>query len=142
MAEVTVRSKDELEKAQNSKAEIIIIEGELANKIKKTKAVTKVSGVVIAAMIATCATIPLTGGGSVLVVSSLAALSGLDIAVIIAAASIGIALIIAVFRDYEEIEFSNGKMILKLKRKKMSLQLTKMRKSRSERSVHRNMNIF
>lgn len=69
-------------------------------------------------MIATCATIPLTGGGSVLVVSSLAALSGLDIAVIIAAASIGIALIIAVFRDYEEIEFSNGKMILKLKRKK------------------------
>ncbi|HFV6786742.1 hypothetical protein [Escherichia coli] len=93
-------------------------------------------------MIATCATIPLTGGGSVLVVSSLAALSGLDIAVIIAAASIGIALIIAVFRDYEEIEFSNGKMILKLKRKKMSLQLTKMRKSRSERPVHRNMNIF
>ncbi|MCB8832189.1 hypothetical protein LJD42_10865 [Escherichia coli] len=142
MAEVTVRSKDELEKAQKSKAEIIIIEGELANKIKKTKAVTKVSGVVIAAMIATCATIPLTGGGSVLVVSSLAALSGLDIAVIIAAASIGIALIIAVFRDYEEIEFSNGKMILKLKRKKMSLQLTKMRKSRSERPVHRNMNIF
>ncbi|HFV8339274.1 TPA: hypothetical protein ACIABX_002342 [Escherichia coli] len=142
MAEVTVRSKDELETAQNSKAEIIIIEGELANKIKKTKAVTKVSGVVIAAMIATCATIPLTGGGSVLVVSSLAALSGLDIAVIIAAASIGIALIIAVFRDYEEIEFSNGKMILKLKRKKMSLQLTKMRKSRSERPVHRNMNIF
>ena len=142
MAEVTVRSKNEHEKAQNSKAEIIIIEGELANKIKKTKAVTKVSGVVIAAMIATCATIPLTGGGSVLVVSSLAALSGLDIAVIIAAASIGIALIIAVFRDYEEIEFSNGKMILKLKRKKMSLQLTKMRKSRSERPVHRNMNIF
>ncbi|EFE4913520.1 hypothetical protein F6J40_21690, partial [Escherichia coli] len=46
------------------------------------------------------------------------ALSGLDIAVIIAAASIGIALVIAVFRDYEEIEFSNGKMILKLKRKK------------------------
>ncbi|MGV5951676.1 hypothetical protein [Escherichia coli] len=142
MAEVTVRSKDELEKAQNSKAEIIIIEEELANEIKKTKAVTKVSGVVIAAMIATFATIPLTGGGSVLVVSSLAALSGLDIAVIIAAASIGIALIIAVFRDYEEIEFSNGKMILKLKRKKMSLQLTKMRKSRSERPVHRNMNIF
>ncbi len=69
-------------------------------------------------MIATCATIPLTGGGSVFAVSSLAALSGLDIAVIIAAASIGIALIIAVFRDYEEIEFSNGKMILKLKRKK------------------------
>lgn len=142
MAEVTVRSKDELEKAQNSKAEIIIIEEELANEIKKTKAVTKVSGVVIATMIATFATIPLTGGGSVLVVSSLAALSGLDIAVIIAAASIGIALIIAVFRDYEEIEFSNGKMILKLKRKKMSLQLTKMRKSRSERPVHRNMNIF
>ncbi|EKJ82860.1 hypothetical protein [Escherichia coli] len=37
MAEVTVRSKDELEKAQNSKAEIIIIEGELANKIKKQR---------------------------------------------------------------------------------------------------------
>ncbi|EHW0577205.1 TPA: hypothetical protein ACGBCJ_001745 [Escherichia coli] len=113
MAEVTVRSKDELEKAQNSRAEIIIIEGELANKIKKAKAVTKVSGVVIAAMIATCATIPLTGGGSVLAVSSLAALSGLDIAIIIAAASIGIALVIAVFRNYEEIEFSNGKMICK-----------------------------
>ncbi len=37
MAEVTVRSKDELEKAQNSRAEIIIIEGELANKIKKQR---------------------------------------------------------------------------------------------------------
>lgn len=37
MAEVTVSSKDELEKAQNSRAEIIIIEGELANKIKKQR---------------------------------------------------------------------------------------------------------
>lgn len=53
---------------------------------------------------------------SALAAAPIAAMSGFEIAAIIAAASIGITLIIAIFKDYEEIEVGEGRM--KLKRRK------------------------
>lgn len=48
MAEVIVRTKDELEKAKANKVQYITIEGELATKVKRGKTIAKASGVSLA----------------------------------------------------------------------------------------------
>lgn len=116
MSEVIVKTKDELERAKNNKAEYILIKGELATKVKRGKTVVKASGITIALISTALAATPFTGGLSLAAAAPIAAMSGFEIAAIIAAASIGIALLVAVFKDYEEIEASNG--TLKLKRRK------------------------
>ncbi|HAS0861466.1 TPA: hypothetical protein I3314_001538 [Enterobacter hormaechei subsp. xiangfangensis] len=120
MTEVIVRTKDELERAKANKAQYITIEGELATKVKRGKTVAKASGVSLALLTAALAATPFTGGMSALAAAPIAAMSGFEIAAIIAAASIGITLIIAIFKDYEEIEAGDGK--LKLKRRKKEIE--------------------
>lgn len=117
MDQVIVRTKAELERAQENKVEIIRIEGDLANKVRKGKTVAKGSGVALAAIAAALAATPFTGGLSMLGIAPVAAFTGFEIVAIIAAASIGIALIVAVFKDYEEIEAGEGKIILRRRRK-------------------------
>ena len=126
MSTKTVRTKDELKAAQEAKVDEIVIQGELATKIKKAKKITKIgaAGLVVLTTILGAATVtaPVTGGLSYFVaapaVAPAAALTGTEIAVIIVAASVGIALIFAIFKEYEEIEFNPGPPpSLKLKRK-------------------------
>lgn len=117
MDQVIVRTKAELERAQENKVGIIRIEGDLANKVRKGKTVAKASGVTIAAVAAALAATPFTGGLSMVGLAPVAALTGFEIAAIIAAASIGIALIVAVFKDYEEIEAGDGKLVLRRRSK-------------------------
>ncbi|CAM8428451.1 MULTISPECIES: hypothetical protein [Enterobacter] len=117
MNQVIVRTKDELERAQKSKAETIRIEGELANKVRKGKTVAKASGVTLAAIAAVLAATPFTGGLSTMGLLPVAAYTGFEIATIIAAASIGIALLVAVFKDYEEIEAGDGRLVLRRRSK-------------------------
>ncbi|GKX51545.1 hypothetical protein [Budvicia aquatica] len=118
MAEVMVRTKEELKKARNAKVEFIVVEGELADKLKKGKklAYAGIAGTVGATTIAALmAATPVTGGVSFFAVAPIAALTGFEVAAIIAAASIGLTLLIAVFKDYEEIEARDG--MVKLKRR-------------------------
>lgn len=121
MNQVIVRTKAELERAQKNKAEIIRIEGELANKVRKGKTVAKASGVALTAISvaigASLTTTPITGGLSMVGLAPVAAFTGFEIAAIIAAASIGIALIVAAFKDYEEIEAGDGKLVLRRRSK-------------------------
>ena len=90
---VTVTTKEQLKKAKEDKVDVIVVEGELAEKLKRSKkvaiAAAGVSGV---------------------------ALTGIEIASIILAGSIGITLLVGIFKDYEEIEASTSGGI-KLKRK-------------------------
>ncbi|WP_274851932.1 hypothetical protein [Serratia marcescens] len=118
MAQIVVRTKEELEKASKEKADYIIVEGVLADKLQRGKKVAKASGATIAAIAAALAAAPFTGGISTMGVASAAALSGMEIAAIIAAASIGIALIIGLFKDYEEIEVGPGTLKLKRRQQK------------------------
>lgn len=112
-----VTTKSELESAKDDGENEIIVKGELADKLKKSKQVAKLSGVGLAALnvalgAATLAA-PVTGGLSYFAVAPVAALTGLEITAIIAASTLGIALIIALFKDYEEIEYSKEKMVLR-----------------------------
>ncbi len=108
-----VRTKEELKRAKDDKAAEIIIEGELATNVRNTKKIALLGPVVLGVLIALG---PISGGMSFM---AAAAYTGLDIALIIVAVSIGISLIVAIFRDYEEISFEYGppaRLVLKKKR--------------------------
>ncbi len=129
MQTITVTTKEELKKAQEEKVQEIIVSGDLADKLKKAKQITKLGatglGILTAALgigivaapvtggLSMFAAAPVTGGLSMFAAAPVAALTGLEIAAIITASALGIALIIAVFKDYEEISFEKGKMTLK-----------------------------
>ena len=136
MKTVTVRTTEELKQAKENRVDEIIIIGKLANQLKKAKKITTLSGLSIAALTAAAASImtipaatvsaPVTGGIPMMA-SGLAAattttaavtLTGMEIATIVFIASAGIIVIIAIFKDYEEIEFSKERMVLRKKSKK------------------------
>lgn len=117
MQTITVTTKEELKEAQEEKVQEIIVSGDLADKLKKAKQITKLGatglGILTAALGFGIVAAPVTGGLSMFAAAPVAALTGLEIAAIITASALGIALIIAVFKDYEEISFEKGKMTLR-----------------------------
>ncbi|MGY3190551.1 hypothetical protein [Lysinibacillus sp. TE18511] len=117
MSEVTVATKSELEEAKNNKYDVIIVRGELANKLHTAKKITKLSKAALAilgiAMGGAVVAAPLTGGLSFAAAAPIAAATGASIPAIIATSAVGLALIIAVFKDYEEVEFSKDRLRLK-----------------------------
>jgi hypothetical protein len=124
-----VSTKKELEEAKRNKPDKIIVTGELANKLKKSKKILKIGAVGLTVLSASGALViggiaaaPATMGISASAMFftapaavAVGAISGVDIAAIITASSIGIALIIAIFKGYNEIEFSPGKLVLRKK---------------------------
>ncbi|NMX65643.1 hypothetical protein HBO12_22165 [Pseudomonas sp. WS 5059] len=115
MRVITVRTKTELESAKNAGYEQITVQGELADKLKSSKKIAVAGTITVGLLTAALAAVPFTGGLSMAAAAPIAALTGLEIAAIIAAASLGLGLIIALFKGYEEISFEKGKMVLKKK---------------------------
>lgn len=117
---VTVETKSELENAKDQKVPEIIVTGELANKLKKSKNIALLSGAALATLTAALAaaafTAPVTGGLSFLAAAPVAALTGAEIAAIIAVSAIGISLVLAIYKEYDEISYEDGKLKLKRKR--------------------------
>lgn len=118
MTSVIVRTKSDLESAKARGVEEIIVSGKLADDLKKAKTIALAGTGTIAILTAALAAIPFTGGLSVLAAAPVAALTGFEIAAIIAATAVGLALIIAVFKEYEEISYENGKLILRKRAKR------------------------
>lgn len=118
---ITVRNKDELDSAQKNKTKEIIVEGELATKLHDGKNVVKLSAASIAVIGAAIATVPLTGGLSTLAIAPIAAIavmSGAEVALIIAVVFVGLGLLLAIWKGYDEVVFDVGpppKMILRRK---------------------------
>ncbi|MFA7240757.1 MAG: hypothetical protein WC091_11640 [Sulfuricellaceae bacterium] len=115
MSSITVTTKNELESAKNNGYEEIIVSGSLANDLKKSKSIAYAGVTTIGILTAALAAAPFTGGISALAAVPIAALTGFEIAAIIIAASLGITLIIAIFKDYEEISFSDMRLVLRKK---------------------------
>jgi len=112
---IQVSTKNELEEAMKDKYLEIIVKGNLGDKLHKSKKIAYLGVGTIAALITILSAIPFTGGIAVFALAPAAALTGLEISMIVIAASLGIALIVAVFKDYDEISYKDGE--LKLKRK-------------------------
>ncbi len=136
MKTAIVRTAEELKQAKENQVDEMIIIGKLANQLKKAKKITALSGLSIAVLTAATASImtipaatvsaPVTGGISAMVSGLTAAttttaavtLTGMEIATIIFISSVGFIVIIAIFKDYEEIEFSKERMVLRKRSKK------------------------
>lgn len=120
---IIVRTKEELKKAMELKYPEIIAKGDLAKKLKKSKSITKLSTktlkILTVALGAGVVASPLTGGTSLGVslasLVPISALTGIEVAAIVASSFLGVALIIAIFKEYEEIEYSKGKLVLRKK---------------------------
>ena len=112
-----VTTKEELEKAQKSNESEIVIEGELAQKVKNGRKIITVGKLTLITLVGAIGAIPFTGGVSVAAFASVAALTGLEVALITAVAFVGVGLLTSIWKEYEEVEFSYNPLKLKLKRK-------------------------
>jgi hypothetical protein len=122
MNSITVKTKEALKKAKNENYEQTIVIGAFANKVKRAKKVELLAPAALAGLLAvlgiSVAIAPETGGASFYAAAVAgAALTGVEITSIIASASVGIILIVAVFKGYEEISFESGKLVLLKKQK-------------------------
>ena len=121
---VICSTKEELKSAMKRGESEIEVVGKLAKNIKTGKKVAFLGPVAIGALTVALATIPATGGLSTPVVTAalvapIAAKTGLDTAIIIAAASVGVTLIIAIFRDYDvDIEGANNGVKVRMRKKR------------------------
>lgn len=115
----TVATKEELKTARENKLAQIIVVGELADKLKRTKKIATLGAVALAAIVAAvglaAVTAPETAGLSFVALAPVASLSGIEIATIILAASIGLSLILAIYKDYDEVGYKEGELILRRK---------------------------
>lgn len=122
MTTITVNTKEHLKIAIANKYDEIIVEGELAKQLHDSKKITMLSGAGLPALIALGATAtitaPATAGFSFAVAAApVVALTGLEIGLIAVAVFLGVGLILAVYKDYEEIEVDFKKQKIKLRRK-------------------------
>ncbi len=116
MSTMTVKTKEELKKAIASNTNEIIVVGALAANLKKSKKIMTLGAVALPILVAAMAAIPFTGGLSAVVATPIAVLTGVEIAVIIAVNYVGVALIIAIYKDYDVvIETPDGTIIFKKK---------------------------
>jgi hypothetical protein len=102
---MTVKTRDNLESVKDKGVNDITVEGELASKLKTSQRIAQLSAASIAVLISIVGLSPFTGGLSFVRLAPFVAFTGLEISAILIAASIGLALIIAVFRGYEEISY-------------------------------------
>jgi hypothetical protein len=121
MQSASASTLKQLKYAKENNFDEIIVKGDLAKKLKKAKKITALGKVGLGILTATlgAATIaaPVTGGISYLAAAPVAAMTGMEIAAIIAASALGITLVLSLFMGYEEISFKDGELVLRKKQK-------------------------
>lgn len=100
-----VKNRAELQQALDDKVKKIIVHGDLAEKLHTGMKLKNASKWAIALLAISLAASPFTGGLSSAAAVPIAAFTGLEIALIIAVAALGIALIIVLCRDYKKVIF-------------------------------------
>ena len=117
----TVTTNEELKAAQSPGVDEIVVEGKLAGQLKLAKKVALLGGATLAVLstllVTATVTAPVTGGLSYLVAAPVATMTGVEVAAIIAASFLGLALILAIYKDYEEISYEPGRLVLRKKAK-------------------------
>lgn len=117
MKTAQVTTKNALILAKKQGVDEIVVTGSLAKKLDTVKKIATAGTAVIALITTALGAMPFTGGLSAFAAAPVAAMTGFEIAAIITAVSLGIGLIVALFRDYEEISFLNDKLVLRKKKR-------------------------
>lgn len=106
----TVKTKDELYEVQKNKTDLIIIEGEYADLLKKQKTFSQVLGMCIGVIIMFF--------GFTLNSSSIIREYYLPVIIVASIILLCISFMMRPFNKYKELEYTQGKLILELKQKK------------------------
>jgi hypothetical protein len=125
---IIVKNEQQLKAAANQKQKEIVVIGDFADKIHKANQQAEAAkGIGVlggAGVLVSLLLIPFTGGGSAIVGAGLTASAALTVTpglIAAIAAAIGVsggvvALILAVSKDYKEVEYSVGSLKMKLKK--------------------------
>ncbi len=116
MKEITVYKKKELKKAYKQGYGEITIKGNLAKNIYKSRKIFK-NKIALGTLSVIGVTAIFSKGMTAIAVAPLAAVTGTEVVALIAVCVIGIGFLIALFKDYEEIEMSTTNIILRKKSK-------------------------
>lgn len=128
----TVTTKEELKKAKEDKVDEIVVTGKLAKDLANAQKITKLGKVAMGALTACIAAVaaatvmaPETGGASLLAVAATlgttAATTGLNVSAILLICSLGLTVIMAIFKEYDVITLKLGPdVVIKLKKKHSS----------------------
>lgn len=119
--QMTVSTKEELRRAYKAKVDTIVVVGELAEMMKKVEPLGKVKPITYGGLSLLAGVKAMGGPLSSVAVASIAALTGLEIGIIIIATSIGLSFVISVFKDYEtdaSVKFDVNGVQCRLKRKR------------------------
>jgi hypothetical protein len=117
----TVATKDELELAINNKAATILCTVDIAEKVNRSYKMKTVSKFVLSVLAASIVGIPFTSGLSAASAFTIAGLSGLELAAVMAIVYLGFSLVEQIINKYDKVAVStdlpNGKVKVKLERK-------------------------
>jgi hypothetical protein len=111
-----VATKEALEQAGRAGAALIVVTGSLADDLKKAEPLSQIRGTALNALLAAAPEPPPAIGLSSLNIITAGALTGLDLATVTNAVATGTALVLEVFREYEEGGYAPGRLILKRRR--------------------------
>lgn len=114
-----ITTKDQLVLAQKNKSREIIIEGELAKKIHNGRRLVKIGKWSLIALAAGLAAAPFTGGVTAVAgFSAAAATAGIEVTLMTSILILGVAFLLGLYKDYDEVDFDLSKLRLKLTRNK------------------------
>ncbi len=119
MATLAVTTKDQLQRAIDSGVANIRVTGTLAKDLQVARPVITLGGFMLFLLATAIVATPFTAGLSDVALLPLMAMSGMEMAVIIAAVAIGLSLVLAVYKGYdvESGRDANGNYYLNLRRK-------------------------
>lgn len=109
---IRVSNKEELDDAFDRGYQTIRVVGRLAGQIYKTRKLAQLSPLALGSLAASVGAAPPTGGVSLVGVIPPTIGTGLSFGAIILAASIGLSLLIALYKNYEIVEYTNGTLTL------------------------------
>ena len=117
---IVVRTKAQLKKAIKDNVKRIEIRGSLAEKVNTSFKIKKLSKVTLALLIGTLATVPFTGPLGFASASAVAALTGTEIALIIAVSALGLGLVLLIVKEYRKVKFNakhgNSEAVIELEK--------------------------
>ena len=121
MMQVEVSTKEDLKCAYKARVDTIVVVGELAKKMKKVEPIRKVKPIALGGLGLLAGASVMGGPFGSFSAASIAAMTGLEIGIVVIATSIGLSLIISLFRDYEtemSVELGADTVKYTLKRKR------------------------
>jgi hypothetical protein len=121
MSSIIVTTKHELKSAKENGYEEIVVKGSLAHNLKKSQSIENASlatlAIFFAAFVVVPGAMPASFLASRFLAAPIAAATGIEMAALIVAISIGIFLIIEVFQNYEVISYNDEELEMRLRKR-------------------------